>query len=123
MVWAEGMLDAFERVGWGVLLIGAEGRVIRLVSTAICQKVAIGLAEVEREHCGHFGDDDVRYVDASLVEKVARNVTEEKHKTQSNTSEGQSIHQRGDRCLCCVGLWLSCWLSCDWIGEDLERAR
>ena len=29
MVWAERMLDAFERVGWGALLIGAEGRVIR----------------------------------------------------------------------------------------------
>jgi hypothetical protein len=28
MVWAEGMLDVFERVGWGALLIGAEGRVI-----------------------------------------------------------------------------------------------
>ena len=28
MVWAEPMLDAFERVGWGALLIGAEGRVI-----------------------------------------------------------------------------------------------
>ena len=25
----ERMLDAFERVGWGALLIGAEGRVIR----------------------------------------------------------------------------------------------
>jgi DNA-binding CsgD family transcriptional regulator len=30
MVWAEGMLDAFERVGWGALLIGADGRVISL---------------------------------------------------------------------------------------------
>src|SRR5215211_2736556 len=30
MVWAEGMLDAFERVGWGALLIDAQGRVISL---------------------------------------------------------------------------------------------
>jgi DNA-binding CsgD family transcriptional regulator len=30
MVWAEGMLDAFERVGWGALLIGADGCVISL---------------------------------------------------------------------------------------------
>jgi hypothetical protein len=30
MVWAEGMLDAFERVGWGALMIGADGRVISL---------------------------------------------------------------------------------------------
>src|SRR5215216_5828094 len=30
MAWAEGMLDAFERVGWGALLIGADGRVISL---------------------------------------------------------------------------------------------
>jgi hypothetical protein len=30
MVWTEGMLDAFERVGWGALLIGADGRVINL---------------------------------------------------------------------------------------------
>jgi DNA-binding CsgD family transcriptional regulator len=28
--WAEGMLDAFERVGWGALLIGADGCVISL---------------------------------------------------------------------------------------------
>ena len=30
MSWAEGMLDAFERVGWGALLIGADGRIIDL---------------------------------------------------------------------------------------------
>jgi hypothetical protein len=28
MTRAEGMLDAFDRVGWGALLIGAQGRVI-----------------------------------------------------------------------------------------------
>src|SRR5262245_21437735 len=30
MTWAEGMLDAFEHVAWGALLIGADGRVIGL---------------------------------------------------------------------------------------------
>src|SRR5215510_3872467 len=30
MLWADGMLDAFERVGWGALLIGADGNVIDL---------------------------------------------------------------------------------------------
>jgi DNA-binding CsgD family transcriptional regulator len=35
MVWAEGMLDAFERVGWGALLIGANGRVINLNGEAL----------------------------------------------------------------------------------------
>jgi DNA-binding NarL/FixJ family response regulator len=30
MRWAEGMLDAFERMGWGALLIDGEGRLISL---------------------------------------------------------------------------------------------
>src|SRR5262249_23032530 len=34
MVWTDGMLDAFERVGWGALLVGAEGRVISLNAEA-----------------------------------------------------------------------------------------
>ena len=34
MIWAEGMLDAFERVGWGALLIGAQGRLISLNTEA-----------------------------------------------------------------------------------------
>ena len=29
MAWAEDMLDAFDCVGWGALLIGAQGRVIQ----------------------------------------------------------------------------------------------
>src|SRR5262245_45022401 len=34
MAWAEGMLDAFDRVGWGALLISAQGRVISLNTEA-----------------------------------------------------------------------------------------
>src|SRR5262245_1673758 len=30
MTWAEGMLVAFDRVGWGALLIGSNGRIISL---------------------------------------------------------------------------------------------
>src|SRR5829696_7980744 len=34
MLWAEGMLEAFERVGWGALLISADGGVISLNGAA-----------------------------------------------------------------------------------------
>src|SRR4051794_14837893 len=46
-----------------------------------CQKITIGLAEVEREYCGHLGNDNVRYVDASLFKQVARDIAEEKDRS------------------------------------------
>jgi len=53
MVWTDGMLDAFERVGWGALLVGAEGRVISLNAEAgkhIGSEITIAQGQIAATH-------------------------------------------------------------------------
>ena len=53
MRWAEGMLDAFERVGWGALLIGAEGRIIGLNREAerhVGSEILIAQGQIAAKH-------------------------------------------------------------------------
>src|SRR5262245_61725532 len=53
MIWAEGMLDAFDRVGWGALLIGAQGRVISLNTEAgrhVGSEITISQGQISATH-------------------------------------------------------------------------
>src|SRR5262245_12140296 len=55
MAWTEGMLDAFDRVGWGALLIGAQGRVISLNTEAgrhVGSVIAIVQGQIAATHRG-----------------------------------------------------------------------
>src|SRR5262245_14417513 len=65
MAWAEGMLDAFERVGWGALLIGAEGRLITLNREArrhVGSEILIAQGRVAAKH---------RAANAELTDRIA----------------------------------------------------
>jgi DNA-binding CsgD family transcriptional regulator len=53
MRWGEGMLDAFERAGWGGLLIGADGCVIGLNGEArrqVGREIALGQGRIAAMH-------------------------------------------------------------------------
>src|SRR5215813_9118310 len=53
MLWADGMLDAFERVGWGALLIGADGSVIELNDEAhrhVGRDIALSKGQIATTH-------------------------------------------------------------------------
>jgi DNA-binding CsgD family transcriptional regulator len=53
MVWGEGMLDAFERVGWGGLLIGGDGCVIGLNGEArrhVGREIALTQGQITARH-------------------------------------------------------------------------
>jgi hypothetical protein len=53
MVWGEGMLDAFERVGWGGLLIDADGCVIGLNGEArrhVGREIALIQGQIAATH-------------------------------------------------------------------------
>jgi DNA-binding CsgD family transcriptional regulator len=53
MVWAGGMLEAFERVGWAALLIGADGRVIGLNGEArrhVGREIALSQGRIAAMH-------------------------------------------------------------------------
>src|SRR5262245_16078007 len=65
MPWAEGMLDAFERVGWGALLIGAGGRLISLNREAgrhVGSVIAIAQGQIAAKH---------RIANAELKDRIA----------------------------------------------------
>src|SRR5262245_20588654 len=53
MLWTDGMLDAFERVGWGALLIGADGSVIDLNDEAhrhVGREIALSQGQIAATH-------------------------------------------------------------------------
>src|SRR5437762_658379 len=69
MAWAEGMLDAFERVGWGALLIGADGRVISLNGEArrhVGSAITIAQGQIAATH---------RTANAELKHRIAATVS------------------------------------------------
>jgi hypothetical protein len=71
MVWAEGMLDAFERVGWGALLIGEDGRVINLNPEAlrhVGSEITLAQGQIAATH---------RTANAELKHRIAATLSED----------------------------------------------
>jgi hypothetical protein len=69
MVWAEGMLDAFERVGWGALMIGADGCVISLNDEArrhVGSEITLAQGQIAATH---------RTANAELKHRIAETLS------------------------------------------------
>ena len=68
MIWTDGMLDAFERVGWGALLIGADGSVIGLNREArrhVGRDIALSKGQIATMH--RPANADLRRLTASVL--------------------------------------------------------